>query len=104
MVDSVWVGAGSVVIGEQGALVGKAELPVEPDHRCEGEQSLAHADEHPAQGAAAMLFQPELVLESADDRLDPLAQPAQRPEPAWLVGAVGTDQNRAQRTDVAFER
>src|SRR5918994_5593954 len=89
MVDSDWRGDRSGVIGQQGALVRLAELPVEPDRCGQGEQPLGDAGEHPAQGAATMLFQPELVLEGVDDRLDPLAHPAQRPEPVGLVGAVG---------------
>src|ERR671912_2846196 len=88
MIDSDWAG-GSVVKGQQGPLGSDAELPVEPDRGGQGQQSLADADKDPAQGAAAMLFQPELVLEGVDDRLDPLAHPAQRPEPVGLVGAVG---------------
>jgi hypothetical protein len=92
-----------MVVGEQAALVLDAELPVEPDRGGQGEQPLGDADEHPAQGPAAVAFQPELVLERVDDRLDPLPHPAQRPEPARLVGAVRTDQAGAQRSDVAFE-
>src|SRR5918995_4368802 len=102
MIDSDWAG-GSVVKGQQGPLGSDAELPVEPDRGGQGQQSLADADKDPAQGAAAMLFQPELVLEGVDDRLDPLAHPAQRPEPGWLILAVGADQEGAQPSDVAFE-
>jgi hypothetical protein len=103
MVDSVWVSGGSVVMGEQGPLVVDLELPVAPDGGGQGEQPLAAADERPTQGAATVLFQAELVFEGVDDRLDPLAQPTQRPEPARLVLAVGPDQEGAQPSGVAFE-
>src|SRR5262245_5994655 len=103
MIDSVWMGDGSVVEGQQGALVPDAELPVEPDPGGQGEQPLRHPNEHPTRGAAAVAFQAELVFEGVDDRLDPLAHPAQRPEPGRLVLAVGTDQMRAQRSDMAAE-
>src|SRR5215217_5904934 len=104
MVDSDWVDGGSVVIGEQGSLVGDLELPVEPDPGGQGEQSLADADEHPAQAATTVLFQAELVLEGVDDRLDPLAHPTQRPEPARLIVAIRTEKAGSQGHDVAFER
>src|SRR5919198_5640674 len=103
MIDSDWLVGGSVVIGEQGALVGDPELPVEPDGCGQGQQPLADADEDPTQGAAMVLFQPELVLEGVDDRLDPLAHAAKRPEPARLVLAVRADQPRAQLADVLVE-
>src|SRR5215213_11203645 len=103
MVDSDWVDGGSVVIGEQGSLVADLEFPVEPDPGGQGEQSLADADEHPAQAATTVLFQAELVLEGVDDRLDPLAHPTQRPEPARLILAIRTDEASSQPTEVALE-
>jgi hypothetical protein len=57
----------------------------------------------PAQGSATMLFQPELVFEGVDDRLDPLAHPTQRSEPIRLVLAVWADEVGPQRSDVLFE-
>src|SRR5918994_1253406 len=74
MIDSDWAG-GSVVKGQQGPLGSDAELPVEPDRGGQGQQSLADADKDPAQG----------------------------PEPARLILAVGADQEGAQPSDVAFE-
>src|SRR5207247_9614179 len=96
-------GAGSVVVGYQGRLVLDAELPVEQDRGGQREQSLADADNDPAQGSATMLFQPELVFEGVDDRLDPLAHPTQRPEPIRLVLAVWADEVGRQRSEVLFE-
>src|SRR5438034_1075567 len=92
---------GLVVVGQQRALVGLTELPVEPDRGGQGEQPLGDADEHPAEGTATMLLQPELLLERVDDRLDPLPHPAQRPEPARLVLAIRPDEAGPHRSDVA---
>jgi hypothetical protein len=103
MIDSVRVGGGLVVVGEQGALVGDAELPVEANRGGQGEQPLRDPDEHPAKGAATVAFQAELVFEGVEDALDPLAHPAKRPEVGWLVGAVGTDQPSTQLTDVSVK-
>ena len=68
------------------------------------QEALGDADEHPAEGTATMLLQPELLLERVDDRLDPLPHPAQRPEPARLVLAIRPDEAGPQRSDVALER
>src|SRR5215218_10254137 len=99
MDDSDWVDGGSVVIGEQGPFVLDVELPVEPDRGGQGEQPLADADPDPAQGAATVLLQPKLVFEGVDDRLDPLAHPTQRPEPARLILAIRTDEASSQPTE-----
>jgi hypothetical protein len=63
MIASDWVG--SVVVGGQGALVRRAELPVPPDRRGQGEQALGDPDTDPGQGPAAMAFQAELVFEGS---------------------------------------
>jgi hypothetical protein len=94
----------SATRGDQAALVLGALLPVEADRGGQGQHPLADPDEHPAQGSATMLFQPELVFEGTDDRLDPLAHPAQRPEPAPLTLAVGPQQMRVQAAEVGLER
>ena len=93
-----------MVIGDHRALVLDLELPVEPDRGGQGEQPLADADEDPAEDAATVLLQAELLLEGVDDRLDPLAHPAQGPEPARLILAVGADQEGPQPSDMALER
>ena len=103
MSDSDWMVGGLVVIGEQGALIGDPELPVEPDDRGQGQQPLTDADIVPAQGAARVLFQAELVLEGVEGALNPLAHAAKRPEPARLVLTVGADQPRAQLAEVVVE-
>jgi hypothetical protein len=53
----------SVVVADKGALDGRADLPVEPDGGVEGEQALYHASPPAGRDAAAVPFQPELVLE-----------------------------------------
>ena len=82
MIDSDWVVMGSVVIGDQRALVLGTQLPVEPDGRGQGEQPLADPGVDAGWGAAAVLLQ--LALEGVDDALDPLAD---RPQGAKAAGS-----------------
>jgi len=51
-----------VVIGDQGSFNGRADHPVVPDHRVEGEQSLNDACPQARRDPAAVPFQAELVL------------------------------------------
>src|SRR5215210_2846454 len=102
MIASDWV-AGSVVVGDQGTLGWRVDDPVPPDARSQGEQALADADDHPCLGSPAMAFQAELVFERVEQALDPLTDPAQRPEPAWLVFAVGPQQPGAIAGDELFQ-
>ena len=48
MIASDWVAVASVVVGDQGALVGRADLPVPPDPGGQGEQPLRHPHGTPA--------------------------------------------------------
>src|SRR5579859_3483878 len=82
----------SVVVGDEGSLVGGADLPVVPDGGGQGEQSLGDAGEHSGGGASAVAFEAELVFEGVEDRFDPLAHPGQVAEPAPFVFAVGPGQ------------
>src|SRR5512132_2900181 len=92
MIACAWVGRMSVVVGDQRALVGRAELPVPPDPGGQRQQSLPDPDPDPGQGPAAVAFQPELALEALECALDPLPEPAQRPQPARLISTVRTQQ------------
>src|SRR5919201_4475434 len=103
MIASDWAGEVLVVVGDQGALVGRADLPVPPDRAGPGEQPLGAADVDAGQGTAAVAFQAKLVLEGVEGALDPLPDPAQRPHPAGLVGAVRSQQPRAVLGDQPFE-
>jgi hypothetical protein len=69
-----------------GSRILRAEVPVEPDGRGQGQQPLHDPHEQPLRGAATVLFQPELALEGIDDRLDPLANPTKPSVPVRLVG------------------
>ena len=60
MIASELVG-GSVIVGDQGALVGRADLLVPPDRRGQREQPLSDPDMDADQGAPSVVFQPELV-------------------------------------------
>src|SRR5438876_5944578 len=93
----------SVVVGGE-VSAGLAEpAVVEPQHRGQGEQTLRDADEDTSRCTPTVLFQPELAFEGVDDALDPLADAAQRPVPAWLVGTIRAQHDRAELADVAFE-
>ena len=83
-----------MVVGDQGALVGYADLPVPPDRRGQGQQPLGDADIHAGQGASLVAFQPELVFEGVEGALDPLAPATQRAQPTRLIGTVGPQQDR----------
>ena len=92
-----------MVVGDQGALVGRVDLPVPADPGGQGEQTLGDPDPDPGQGAAAMALQPELVFEGVEGALDPRPPTAQRAVPVGLVGAVGTQQRGATTSDQLLE-
>lgn len=92
-----------MVVGDQAALDRSVELPVPPDAGGQGEQPLGDPDPDALDGVGAVAFQAELVVEGVDDRLDPLAHPAQVAEPGGLVAAVGSSQDRAQLPDNRVE-
>src|SRR6266702_88856 len=75
----------SVIVGDQGALDRRADLPVEPDGSVEGEQALKDARPQSGGDPAAVAFQAELVLECPDDRLDALPQPVREAPGSLLV-------------------
>src|SRR5512139_2589213 len=89
---------GSVVVGDQ-AATGLADLPVVPDGRPEGEQPLADARPEPVHPVGAVTLQGELVLELVEDRLDPLANGAERAVAGRLVAAVGAQEGAAEASD-----
>jgi hypothetical protein len=92
-----------VVVGDQGTLVGRADLPVPPDRGGQGEQPLPDPDPDPGQRPSPMALQPELVFEGVEGALDPLPPTAQRAVPAGLVSTVGTQQDRAITSDQLLE-
>src|SRR4029453_5584001 len=55
----------------------------------QGQQPLRHPDPQALDGARAVALQAELALEGVEDRLDPLADPAQVAEPPGLVSRSG---------------
>src|SRR5438270_6426990 len=93
----------SVVVGDQGALVGDADEPVVPDAGGEGEQALSDPHHNTSAGAAAVRFEPELTLEGVVDGLDALAEPAQLAVALPLTTAIGPDQRGAESTDEVLE-
>src|SRR5918996_1646476 len=103
MTDVDWW-MGLMVVGDQRAFDRGAELPVEPDAGGQGQQPLGSADPDALDGVGAVAFQAELVFEGVEDRLDPLADPAQVAEPGRLISPVGADQPRVQLSDHLLER
>src|SRR5215470_14348595 len=97
MSDSV-----SVVIGGEAAS-GLAQLPVVPDADRAGEHALADAGPDALEGAAAVVFERELAFDGVDDRLDPLAEAAERAEARLLVFAVGAQQPGRERANDLLE-
>src|SRR4029453_5916997 len=83
-----------MVVGDQGAVGGRAELPVEPDRRVEGEQALDDAGPQPRGDPAAVTVQAKLVLQGPDDRLHPLPQPVGEAARVGLVLAGGAHQRQ----------
>ena len=70
------------VCGEFAAVV--SESLVEVDGGAEGEDACGDAGEEACGGAAAVVFEQELVFEGVDDRFDSLPEPAD-----WRVGTLG---------------
>src|ERR671922_1582637 len=96
MSDCDWMGMVSVVVGGEVAAGLAKPAVLEPQHRGQGEQALGDADEDTRRGPPTVLLQPELVLERVDHALNPLADPAKRPVPAWLLGPVPAPHAPAQ--------
>src|SRR5215475_4265752 len=86
----------SVIVGDEGALDRRADLPVVPDGGVEGEQPLDDAGPQPGGDAAAVPFEAQLVLQGPDDGLDALAQPVREGPGCGLVFAGRADQGQAQ--------
>src|SRR3990170_40215 len=97
MVDSE-----SVVIDREVAAWVAGE-PVVPAAGREREQALRDAGHEALQGTGAVALERELVLASVDDRLDPLADAAERAEARWFVAAVRTQQLAAAGGDELLE-
>lgn len=60
-----------------------------PDDRTKGEQALGDPRAEPCHRVSAVALERELVLELVEDRLDPLANAAERTEAMALVTAIG---------------
>src|SRR5919197_3448009 len=90
--------SGSVVVGDQ-AAPRLADLPVVPDASSEGEQPLRHPRAKADHRVGAVALEPELVLELVEDRLDPLANAAERAEARALVATIGAKERPAQKRD-----
>src|SRR5437899_1341024 len=99
MSDSERLLVDSVVVGNQGTLLGSVDPPVPPDARSECQQPLGHPCHDSTWSAGAMLFEGELAFEGVDDALDPLADRAERALARRLILAVGAEQSRTQLRD-----
>jgi hypothetical protein len=91
-----------VVVGDQGALVGRVVSQFTRSRR-PGRASVGRPGPDPGQGAAAVAFQPKLVFEGVEGALDPLGPAAQRAVPVRFVLAVRAQQPGAIAGDQLFE-
>src|SRR5438067_559505 len=90
-------------VGGEGAAW-LAELPVEVDGGVEGEDAGGDSAEEAGRCLCEVVFEPELVFERVDDRLDPLPDlPDWRGGTVWLVGPVGAQQQSTELADGVLE-
>src|SRR6266511_3041563 len=90
------MGRSSVVVGDQGTLDRRADVPVVPDGGVERQEPLDDPGPQPGGDTAAVAFQAELVLERPDDRLDALPQPVGEVPGGRLVVAGRAEQGEFQ--------
>ena len=103
MTDSERSLGDSMVVGNQGTLLGGVDLPVPPDAGPQSQQPLGDPRHDPGRGTAAVLFERELPFEGVDDALDPLADRAQRAVASRLILAIGAEQRGPQLADSCFQ-
>src|SRR5262249_28998507 len=96
MTDSERSLGDSMVVGNQGTLLGSVDLPVPPDAGPQSQQPLGDPRHNPGRGTAAVLFERELSFEGVDDALDPLADRAQGAVASRLILAIRTEQSGSQ--------
>src|SRR6266511_5714672 len=90
------------VCGERAAWL--AELPIEVDRCAERKDARCDAGEEAGRGAGEVVLESKLVLEALHDRLDSLADEADRR--AWslrLVRPARAQDDRAERGDGLLE-
>src|SRR5271154_1872337 len=76
-----------------------AELVVESDGGCEGEEALEGASSEPLEGAGAVAFEGEEVFAGPEDRFDPLPDGGEVKVRAGLVFAARPDDGRVGFAD-----
>src|SRR5215831_10061833 len=96
MTDSERSLGGSVVICNQRALFGGADLPVPPDPGPERQQPLGNPHHYASRGSPAVFFERELPFKGVDDALDPLADRAEGAAASRLILAIGAEQSGPQ--------
>src|SRR5215211_6287033 len=97
MVDS-----GSVGVGRE-VSAWFTDLFVVPEPGGEGEHALGDAGDDAGQGAGSVALERQLFFECLEDRLDPLSDPAERPEAWGFVFAVGSYELTAEVGDELLE-
>jgi hypothetical protein len=80
-----------------------AELVVEGDGCCEGEQALEDALSEPWEGACAVALEGEDVLAGPEDALDALAYRCEVRSTTGLVSAAGSEDRRVQLAGLGGE-
>jgi hypothetical protein len=96
MTDSERSLGDSMVVGNQGTLLGGADLPVPPDPGPKCQQPLGDPRHNPGRSTAAVIFERELPFKGVDDALDPLADRAQGAVASRLILAIGAEQSGPQ--------
>src|SRR3954453_13423816 len=94
MIDATRLGG---VVGDGAA--GSAELVVEADAGCEGEEAEGYADGEVVQGAGSVAFEVEQVFAAEEDGLDPLPDWCEVGSGGRLVFAGWTDDGGAELGD-----
>src|SRR5919201_6522408 len=106
MTDSVFTGSVVVVDEVPARCVDESvfpEGPAVPDAGGESEDALTDARPDAGGHVTAVMLERELALEGVVDRLDPLTDPAELPDPRLLVAAVGTQEGGVEVGDGALE-
>src|SRR5438128_10972468 len=104
MSDSERLAGDSVVVRDQGSLIGGVDLPVPPDACCQRHKPLSDACQDAGSGAGAVLFERELALKGIDDALDPLPDRSERAVAVLLTLAVWAEQPGAQLSHTGLQK
>lgn len=78
-----------MAVAGQGALVRCVDEPFVPDRGGQSQKFGRHPGVDAFKASPAMMFQTQLVFQGVKDRLDPLPDPTQSPEPGARPAGPG---------------